>query len=346
MVADRLRSVGARAVSTMLRGRVADGLVAAIERVAPSRRGTLVVLTYHRVDLPDARPGLLPGLISASPTRFAEQIDGLVRFAQPVSLQDVLDALRRPTRLPDRAVLVTFDDAYRDFAVHAWPALRAAGVPVTLFVPTAYADGTRPGFWWDRLWAAVRLTSRESLPDSPIGPRRLRTARERSSALASLRTRFKSLAHDAAMREVEGLITALAPSVADAASEVLRWDELRRLSAEGVTLAPHTRTHPMLDRLPLAEAVAEIAGAREDLEREVGRTPAALAYPSGGHGGDAVEAARRAGMTLAFTTVRGGNDLRHADPLRLRRINVGQRAHTPLLRAELLWASTILGSRS
>jgi len=338
---DRLRSVAARSASTIVRGRVVDGLVASLERFAPWRRGRLAVLTYHRVDLPDARPELMPGLISASPLGFAEQIDGLVRFAHPVSLQEVFDALRRPDALPERAVLVTFDDAYRDFAVHAWPALRAADVPVTLFVPTAFADDTRPGFWWDRLWAAVRLTTRETLPDTPIGPRPLRTAAERMSALAALRTCIKSLRHGEAMREVEGLIATLAPSAGQPASDVLPWDELRRLAAEGVTLAPHTRTHPLLDRLTIDEAVAEIAGAREDLEREVGPTPYALAYPSGAHGGDAVEAARRAGMTLAFTTERGGNDLRHADPLRLRRINVGLRAHTPLLRAQLLWASTI-----
>jgi len=46
-------------------------------------------------------------------------------------------------------------------------------------------------------------------------------------------------------------------------------------------------------------------------------------------------------MVLAVTTERGGNDLRHADPLRIRRINVGRRARSPLIRAQLLWASTV-----
>jgi hypothetical protein len=46
-------------------------------------------------------------------------------------------------------------------------------------------------------------------------------------------------------------------------------------------------------------------------------------------------------MVLAVTTVRGGNDLRRADPLRLRRINVGGRTSTALLRAQLVWAATV-----
>jgi len=83
-----------------------------------------------------------------------------------------------------------------------------------------------------------------------------------------------------------------------------------------------------------------------DLEREIGPTPRVLAYPSGAHGGDAVEAARRAGMVLAVTTKRGGNDVRRTDPLRFRRINIGLRTRPSLVRAQVVWASTIDARRS
>ena len=66
----------------------------------------------------------------------------------------------------------------------------------------------------------------------------------------------------------------------------------------------------------------------------------------GAHGGSAVVAARQAGMELAMTTDRGGNDLRRADPLRLRRINVGGRASVPLVRAQLAWAAGLDARRS
>ena len=99
-----------------------------------------------------------------------------------------------------------------------------------------------------------------------------------------------------------------------------------------MTLAPHTRHHPLLDRVPLETAIEEIAGSHADLEREIGPLapiPRVLAYPSGAHGGSAVTAAREAGMDIAMTTDRGGNDLRRVDRLRLRRINVGGRAGVP-----------------
>lgn len=39
------------------------------------------------------------------------------------------------------------------------------------------------------------------------------------------------------------------------------------------------------------------------------------------------------------------NDLRSADRRRFRRINVGIRAHAPLVRAELIWAGTLAATR-
>ncbi len=47
----------------------------------------------------------------------------------------------------------------------------------------------------------------------------------------------------------------------------------------------------------------------------------------------------REGFKLAFTTSRGINNIQTADPLRMRRINVGGKTTLPILRAQLLpWA--------
>jgi peptidoglycan/xylan/chitin deacetylase (PgdA/CDA1 family) len=286
----------------------------------------------------------MPSLISATPADFKAQMAMVARDFDPVSLRDVLDALDDPRRLPHRAVLVTFDDGYRDFATNAWPALRAASVPATLFVATAFTADPAARFWWDRLWAAIGAAAPSSVTTPigalPVGPGAAR------ATVARLRTWLKDLDHDAVLHEVDRIVDALTPTDAEEppSPAVLDWDDLRRLAADGVTLAPHTRTHPLLDRVDLDRSESEIAGSFEDLERETGeiaRPARVLAYPSGAHGDAAVEAARRAGMTLAMTTRRGGNDLRRVDRLRLRRINVGGRASVPLIRAQLAWAGSL-----
>jgi peptidoglycan/xylan/chitin deacetylase (PgdA/CDA1 family) len=341
VVRDRLVGLGA----AVARGPLSAAAIGAIERIAPWRRGVLAVLTYHRVDDPSARPDLQPGLLSATPESFADQVADLARHYRPVSMAEILDALDQPDRLPPRAAHVTFDDAYEDFATHAWPILRAAGVPATLFVPTAYPDAHDARFWWDRLWHAVSSTTRDTVQIRPFGRLRLGDLASRRAVMRTMQASIKARSHDEAMSDVERLIGELRDTAESTptppASAVLGWDALRRLAADGVTLAPHTRNHPLLTRVSLDRAVAEIAGARADLEREVGPTPAVLAYPSGAHDDMVVEAARQAGTVLAVTTERGGNDLRHQDRLRLRRINVSGRARSPMVRAQLVWASTV-----
>ena len=121
-----------------------------------------------------------------------------------------------------------------------------------------------------------------------------------------------------------------------ARSEVLGWPELRRLESEGVDLAPHSRTHPLLDKVPVETARAEIVGSLEDLEREVGKRSRVFAYPAGGESPEVARILEEEGFELAFSAKRGTNDIRTADWLRLRRINVGRASAVPLVRAQLL----------
>jgi peptidoglycan/xylan/chitin deacetylase (PgdA/CDA1 family) len=46
--------------------------------------------------------------------------------------------------LPERAVLITFDDGYHDNLENAFPILAAHGYPAVVFVPIAYLDDSRP----------------------------------------------------------------------------------------------------------------------------------------------------------------------------------------------------------
>ncbi len=335
-MADGVRGLVAR----LANGPIAARTVRLVERAAPWRPGVLAILTYHRVDERGARPDLMPNLLSATPDGFERQVEVLAERYRPVSLAEALEGLARPATLPPRAVLVTFDDAYADFAAVAWPILRAAGVPATLFVPTRLVGASGRPFWWDRLWAAcVAPASGRASVETPIGALQVGAA-DGPGTVKRLRTWLKRQEHDSAMAVVDRILGELGEPPADADS-ILTWDRLRALADEGVTLAPHSRTHPLLDTVPFDRAVDEIAGSWADLAREVADPPRVLAYPSGAHGGRAVEAAREAGMVAAVTTERGGNDLRAADPLRLRRINVGLRAGPPLVRGQLVWASTI-----
>jgi len=249
-----------------------------------------------------------------------------------ISLGELLEVREGRRSLPARAVMVTFDDAYEDFAEHAWPTLRRHGVPVTMFVPTAYPGEPARVFWWDRLHAAITATPLQEA-HTPVGRFPLGTGPERARAhreLCEAVSRARHADAGALVDEVERSLGGRAGR-----SAVLDWDQLRSLAAEGVTLAPHTRTHPRLDRLDVGAAMIEIEGSLEDLEREIGPTARVLAFPEGAHDDAVVAAMARERFAIAFNTRRHINDLRRVDWLRVGRINVGKRSSVAAIGLQL-----------
>jgi peptidoglycan/xylan/chitin deacetylase (PgdA/CDA1 family) len=119
---------------------------------------------YHRV----IEVGSDPHQLAVTPQHFAEQLEVLCKYAKPIPLQRLVQALFRqaPTRrlpgmealadtfrgerLPRRSVVITFDDGYADNLLNAKPLLEEYGVPATVFVTTGTIGGERE-FWWDEL---------------------------------------------------------------------------------------------------------------------------------------------------------------------------------------------------
>jgi len=322
-----------RVLAFAARAAALGGLLPVLDRADRWRPNLLRVLTYHRVARRADWPAVPSALISATPETFEQQLTWLADRYHVVSLQEVLHAQRTRAALPPRSVLITFDDGYRDFAELAWPILKRHRLPVTMFVPTGFPDQPERRFWWDRLHEAVQRATQAQV-DTPLGRLALTSATQRRPVLARLTRFVRCNAHDHAMAWIDRICTQLGSPWPD--HGVLTWSELRRLSSEGVTLAAHTRTHPLLNRVSPARARAEVIESVEDLEREVGPVPPVFAYPGGAFNEEVVTMLRREGFSLAFTTGQGINDMRIADPLRLRRINVGHNTTRELLWTRLL----------
>ncbi len=67
-------------------------------------------------------------------------------------LAEVVAALGEGRDLDNRTVAITIDEAYRSTYDVAWPRLKAAGLPLTLFVTTSPVDLNLPGYMsWDEI---------------------------------------------------------------------------------------------------------------------------------------------------------------------------------------------------
>jgi peptidoglycan/xylan/chitin deacetylase (PgdA/CDA1 family) len=314
---------------------------------APSLR----VLTYHRVADPADTPDLDPMLVSATPDVFRKQMLHIRRRYQPVSLAQVTEAFREGRPLPPRAVHVTVDDAYRDFAEIAWPVLRELDVPVTVFVPTAYPAEPSRALWWDRLH---RVTGRDS------GEAWRRAARSAFEAYPGatphqvvhdpdMRAWLRALPHDGAARFLEstrrdaGLGEVDEPSSSPA---VLSWDELRELGRQGVAFGAHTQHHAALASFDESRVRDEIRGSLEDLTRELGSGPWPIAYPYGIYDRGVMRIAGEEGCTLGFTCDDGLNRVGRTNPLQLGRMNITRRTSPAVFALRMLpWFAHVDGWR-
>ena len=167
---------------------------------------------------------------------------------------------------------------------------------------------------------------------TPWGPVRVTAEDDRRKLLKRLKNYVKDQPHESAMRFVAEFCAGDEPC--PDGNGVLTWSELRRLHSEGVTLAAHTRTHPLLNQIPPEQAVEETLGSIADLREQIGDgVLPVIAYPSGGISPQVVSALRAAAIELGFTTSRGTNFHKQCDPLELKRINVGQTTNLGLLRA-------------
>jgi len=289
---------------------------------------------YHRVAEVKDTATIDSRSVSATPSVFAQQMRHLARYYRVLAMPDVLDMVTRKQPIHDRSVLITFDDAYADFADFAWPILRQLRLPATLFVPTAYPGRPEMAFWWDRLYQAFGCTHRSELRDTPLGTLSL-APDLRHSSLRALQNYIPTIAHDEGMRLVDRVCAQLIETPATCGS-VLDWDQLRLLARDGVTLGSHTRTHPILTQLPPDRIREEVQGSQQDLKKEIGYALPVFCYPNGDHDDTVTSILHEEGFRLGFTTLVGDNAMDSADLLRLRRIGITPRSSLPIFSLRLL----------
>jgi peptidoglycan/xylan/chitin deacetylase (PgdA/CDA1 family) len=235
-----------------------------------------VILLYHRVaDTKDD-----PQLLCISPRNFREHLEVIRERYRPLSLQELVRSLEA-CRLPERFVVITFDDGYADNLHNAKPLLAKAGVPATVFVSTGCLGGSQ-GFWWDELqgillppaaegavrWNVAEKTApsaRHELYRASCEKLRALPAADRRKALDDLRRQHGSGAG------------------AESPCQVMSAEDVGALAKDGlVEIGAHTVNHPRLAALPLDEQRQEIVGSKVQLEAILGGPVRSFSYPFGG----------------------------------------------------------------
>jgi peptidoglycan/xylan/chitin deacetylase (PgdA/CDA1 family) len=263
-----------------------------------------LILMYHRVtDLPND-----PYLLAVRPKRFAEQMEVIRRHCIPIRLQELVDALHGG-KVPNRAIVVTFDDGYADNLHHAKPLLERYEIPATVFV-TAGHLATQREFWWDvidrallqpgTLPSRLRLIINRTPYEWELGEESPYTVKNyqrhgdwhierpndptpRHRLFRVLYAAMAGLPAGERQNVVDDLLSwAGAEPSARPTHRTLTEDELVSFHEGGlVEIGGHTMTHPFLATLPAEDQHIEIHESKNVLEGILKHPVTSFAFPHG-----------------------------------------------------------------
>ena len=283
-----------------------------------------LILMYHRV----AELEIDPWSLSVTPQNFGEHLEVLQKHYHPLSLQQLVEALRG-NKLPDRAVVVTFDDGYADNFYNAKPLLEKYNIPATFFISTGFIGQNRE-FWWDELerlllqprklpeklslnidgnvyqWnldQAVNYTEQDYQRDRTCKAWEAQSG-SRMSFYYSIWQILRPLLEKERQRILDEILEwAVAEPTPRATYRSLLPEELSAL-AEGelVEIGAHTVTHPFLSAQSTALQLNEIKQSKIDLEEMLNRPVRSFSYPFGDRTAETVELTRTAGFDCACST--------------------------------------------
>lgn len=305
----------------------------------------LRVLAYHRV-LPRTAEAGFPydiELVSAWEDEFDWQVRFLAQNHQVITCHELAALIDAGKPVPRDAVMITFDDGYRDNHDIVLPILKRHGVPAVVFVATGYMD-SRETYWYDRLVHQMLATPSAALP-MPAGMEALVVgggeAQRRRTAYAALK-HLKTLPNAQRRETLDRWGAAMGRPAQEGFDDdhgPMSWAQVRALSDAGVEIGSHSVSHPVLASIPEeADLIRELVDSKSEIEARTGRPVLSLAYPVGGPGAYSdrvVDVARRAGYRFGFTYEPGVIDPCRMDPFRMRRLPVERYISRDRFRATL-----------
>jgi peptidoglycan/xylan/chitin deacetylase (PgdA/CDA1 family) len=220
---------------------------------------------------------------SATPTRvFTKQMEYIASRFTVCSLEEAVERLKR-NDIPENAVVVTFDDGYKDNYMNAFPILKSLSIPATIFLTTD-AIGSGNILWHDKVFSIFRENKVDFLEgfgtSSMVFP--LRTLEEKLFAQKEVLKFLRSLNDYERLFWIDRLAKKLHFVDRREPSDImLTWDEVKVMHHNGIHFGSHTVSHPILSRSYNNRIILEISESKKVIEENIGILIKTFAYPNG-----------------------------------------------------------------
>jgi peptidoglycan/xylan/chitin deacetylase (PgdA/CDA1 family) len=252
---------------------------------------------YHAVST-KATEDWGPWQYTLTPDEFEQQIAWLSQHSSIVSINALITYLRGEAQLPENSVVLTFDDAYRNFVSQALPVLKEYNVPSTLYVPTALmSSGTAP--YEFRLATTLQESDEVTIQIDGCEHKFWPTT---TTAIREAYTELRPLIEALSIEDREAFLCR--NDIAECSGfEVLSTEAVRELDDEhSITIGSHGHHHRRLGAASNTKIEQETRVSRSQLSELLNQPAEHFSFPYGSHSRPARQAVKTVGFSSAVTT--------------------------------------------
>lgn len=246
---------------------------------------------YHRVvdDIHARTEYTQPGIM-VSTAAFESQMRYLAGACRLYLLSEAVQVIKNGGAFPANAVVVSFDDGWRDNFTNALPILQKHRIPAIIYLTTDFI-GSGKLLWF--LKAGI-LLAEGKLPPAELNAACDELIHSNASPILSppanslseadrFIEKFKS--HDLATADkiLDQLFVRAGLNQSEFVKRgwILTWDDVRTMAKHNMEFGSHGLAHQIMTVLPTDEARRELAQSKKIIEQQLGRPVTSFAYPNG-----------------------------------------------------------------
>lgn len=282
----------------------------------------LIAINFHYIRDNYNEP--YPSIFGITPQQFSDRLDQIGKFAEFLSIEDVVNIIEKKRKKPDKSVVITFDDGFKEQYELAWPILKKKGIPAIFFANTNPIEEknvttthkihilrayTPPKEFQRVLEKVLREKDIEiNYPDVGIAKQAYKYDEVETAKLKFFLN--YSLNHDQLFEVINDMFLELNFEELEISQNLyMTKNMINELAQEGV-LGTHGHTHRPLGLLPDEEASKDVETSLKKLKKWTGVSVKALSYPFGNKEACSKAVASTAaenGVKFGFTMERAGN---------------------------------------
>ena len=307
-----------------------------------SNGSLLRILAYHRImDIDEPTYPFDEELISASTRAFDEQMAFVSQNYNVITFRDMDVFLEKRQSLPERPLIITFDDGYADNYYNAFPVLKKYDLRAVFFISTDYMGGTKP-FWFESI---IYVGKKGLLELQQLGLNlHLQPNDGPIRAAEAFRLYLMKIPNSECLRllrMVEEKTQLQIPRHDLEWVRPLTWTQVREMADAGMEIGSHTKSHLILGNAFKDELRDELKESKRIIEKEAGQRVRSISYPMGSKNfavtSSVIEEVRAAGYRWGMSNVSGFEKVPFENALFLKRLKVERYVNFDWFRSQLLF---------